>query len=314
MFSYAIAFLIALTAAVLLVPPIRRLATARGLLDQPGGRKVHDQPVPRLGGVAIAIGFYLAMAVVTLLPLPGRSSEALPQLPAILSGGAILVLVGLIDDLTDLPARVKLVAQLFAAVVAATLGVTIQQLAFPWGTFELGLLAVPLTVAWIVALVNAINLIDGLDGLAGGVVLIALVAFFIIVPNHAPITLVLGAAAGATLGFLLYNLHPASIIMGDTGSMLLGFLVAVAGLAVASPGAGPFPAYIPVVVLALPLADMTWTIMRRLIGGRSVFAADAGHLHHRLLRAGLTHRDVVVLLHLVSAVLAAVGVGLARLR
>jgi UDP-GlcNAc:undecaprenyl-phosphate GlcNAc-1-phosphate transferase len=313
MFSYAIAFLVALTAAVLLVPFIRRLATARGLLDQPGGRKVHDQAVPRLGGVAITIGFYLAMAAVILLPLPGRPTAELPQMPGILLGGAILAVVGVADDLVDLPARFKLAAQLVAALVAVLFGVTIRQLIFPWGTLELGLLAVPLTVFWIVALVNAINLIDGLDGLAAGVVLIALVAFFIIAPNQAPITLVLGAAAGATLGFLVYNLHPASIIMGDAGSTLLGFLVAVSGLAIAAPGAGANPAYVPIVVLALPLGDMAWTVLRRLIGRRSVFVADAGHIHHRLLRAGLTHRDVVVLLHLIAAVLAAVGVGLARL-
>jgi UDP-GlcNAc:undecaprenyl-phosphate GlcNAc-1-phosphate transferase len=311
MFSYAIAFLVALTVAVLLVPLIRRTAAARGLLDQPGGRKVHEVPVPRLGGVAIAAGFFVALAVVSLLPTGQPGPPA--NLPGILIGAAILVLAGAADDLNDLRPLVKLGAQLLAAIVATALGVGISELRFPWAVIELGWLAAPITVLWIVAMINAINLIDGLDGLAAGVVLIAMVAFFVIAPNTAPVTLVLGAAAGATLGFLVYNLHPASIIMGDAGSMLLGFVTAVAALSVASPAGGSEPAYVPLVILALPLGDMVWAVLRRTVGGKSVFVADAGHLHHRLLRMGLTHRDVVTLLHLVAAVLAAIGIGLARL-
>jgi UDP-GlcNAc:undecaprenyl-phosphate GlcNAc-1-phosphate transferase len=313
MFSYAIAFLVALAVAVLAVPFIRRVAVDRGLLDQPGGRKVHEVPVPRLGGVAIAIGFFLGMAAVTLLPVPGRPAAPMTELPGILLGGLILVAAGLADDLKDLRPLVKLAAQLLAALVAWLLGVAIHQLSTPWGSLDVGWLSLPLTVFWIVAVINAINLIDGLDGLAGGVTLIALVAFFVIVPNRAPVTLVLGAAAGATLGFLVYNLHPASIIMGDAGSMLLGFLLAASAIAMVSPSGGLASAYVPLVVLALPLGDMAWTVMRRLIGGRSVFTADAGHVHHRLLRLGLTHRDVVTLLHLVAAVLAGIGIGIDRL-
>ncbi len=314
MFSYAIAFLVALTAAALLIPLIRRWAAARGLLDKPGGRKVHVQPVPRLGGVAIAVGFYLGVAIALLLPSGSLQPPSMDHIPAILVGGAILVATGVADDLVSLSPLVKLLAQLLAAVAAAALGLSLHALSLPWGgTLQLGWLSLPLTVVWIVALVNAINLIDGLDGLAAGVVLIALVAFFVIAPNHAAVTLIVGAAAGATLGFLVYNLHPASIIMGDAGSMLLGFLTAAVGIAVASPGSGFVPIYVPIVVLALPLGDMVWAVLRRSIGGRSVFVADAGHVHHRLLRGGLSQREVVVLLHLVAAVFAAIGVLLGRL-
>ena len=313
MFSYAIAFLVALTVTAVLIPPIRRIAADRGLLDQPGGRKVHAQPVPRLGGVAIAIGFYLAMAVVTFVPF-GRPTISMPEMPAILVGGAILAITGFVDDLRGLSPVAKLAGQIVAAVVAFVLGAQLHVLVFPGGSIHLGWLSLPITVAWIVGVVNAINLIDGLDGLAAGVVLIALVAFFVIAPNDAPLTLIVGAAAGATLGFLVYNLHPASIIMGDCGSMLLGFLTAVAAISISSPGSGFFPPYVAIVVLALPLGDMAWTIVRRAIGGRSVFAPDAGHVHHRLLNEGLTQREVVVLLHLVAAILAAIGIGLARLR
>jgi UDP-GlcNAc:undecaprenyl-phosphate GlcNAc-1-phosphate transferase len=312
MFSYAIAFLVALTTTALLIPPIRRLAADRGLLDQPGGRKVHAEPVPRLGGMAIAIGFFLAMALVVLVPF-GRASFLMPEMPGILAGGAILAVVGMVDDLFGVPPLAKLVAQIFAAVVAYLLGVQLDLIRIPGGTLGLDILSLPITVAWIVGMVNAVNLIDGLDGLAAGVVLIALVAFFVIAPNDAPLTLIVGAAAGATLGFLAYNLHPASIIMGDAGSLLLGFLVAVAGVSIASPGSGFVPFYVPLVVLALPLGDTLWTIVRRSVRGASVFEADAGHVHHRLLYIGLNQREVVVLLHLVAAILAAIGIGLARL-
>ncbi len=313
MFSYAIAFLVALTAAALLIPPIRLWAAAHDLFDVPGGRKVHSQAVPRLGGVAIAVGFYLGVAVAVLLPLGSVPGASAHDVRAILVGGAILVAAGVVDDVMGLAPLIKLLAQLLAAVVAAALGLSLHVLAFPWGTMELGIMSLPLTVIWIVAVVNAINLIDGLDGLAAGVVLIALVAFFVIAPNHASVTLVVGAAAGAALGFLVYNLHPASIIMGDAGSMLLGFVTAAVGIAISSPGSGFVPIYVPMVVLALPLGDMAWAVLRRSLGGRSIFVADAGHVHHRLLRGGLSQREVVVLLHLVAAVFAAIGVLLGRL-
>ncbi len=312
MFSYAIAFLLALTATALLIPPIRRWAEARSLFDEPGGRKVHAQPVPRLGGIAIATGFYLGVTLTALIPLGSVPVTSRSDIPAILVGGAILVAVGVADDLVGLSPVVKLLAQLLAAVAASAMGLALHALAFPWGTVQLGILSLPLTVFWIVAMVNAINLIDGLDGLAGGVVLIALIAFFVIAPNDASATLIVGAAAGATLGFLVYNLHPASIIMGDAGSMLLGFLTAAVAIAISSPGSGFLPIYVPIVVLALPLGDMVWAVLRRLIGGRSVFVADAGHVHHRLLSGGLNQREVVVLLHLVAAIFAAVGIVLGR--
>jgi UDP-GlcNAc:undecaprenyl-phosphate/decaprenyl-phosphate GlcNAc-1-phosphate transferase len=313
MFSYAIAFLVALTAAALLIPPIRLWAVARGLFDQPGGRKIHTQPVPRLGGIAIAIGFFLGVAVATLIPLGTITATSTRDVPAILAGSAVLVIAGVADDLIGLSPIVKLLAQVLAAVAAVALGLSLQLLNLPWGVLDLGVLGWPISVLWIVAVVNAINLIDGLDGLAAGVVLIALVAFFVIAPNHASVTLIVGAAAGATLGFLVYNLHPASIIMGDAGSMLLGFLTASVGIAISSPGSGFTPIYVPIVVLALPLGDMLWAVMRRSLGGQSVFEADAGHVHHRLLRGGMNQREVVVLLHLVAAAFAGLGVLLGRL-
>ncbi len=313
MFSYAIAFLVALTVTAVLIPPIRRIADDRGLLDQPGGRKVHAVPIPRLGGAAIAAGFFLAMLLVTLVPL-GRQPAFMPEMPGILVGAAVVVIAGLADDLRDLSPLAKLAAQVVAAVVAWLLGVRIDDIVLFGDTISMGALSLPVTVLWIVGVVNAINLIDGLDGLAAGVVLIALAAFFVIAPNDAPLTLIVGAAAGAALGFLLYNLYPASIIMGDAGSMLLGFLTAAAAISVSTPGRGVVPAYVPLVILALPLGDMAWAVIRRTIRRRSVFKPDAGHVHHTLLREGLSQREVVVLLQVTAAILAAVGIGLARLR
>jgi UDP-GlcNAc:undecaprenyl-phosphate GlcNAc-1-phosphate transferase len=317
MLSSALAFLIALLVAALLIPPIRRMAATRGLLDEPGGRKIHAEPVPRLGGVAIAAGVYLGIIGVLLAAMLGLEPPSVEALPALLVGGAILVVAGMVDDVAGLAPLAKLAAQAAAAIAAFALGLGPRELTFPWGTLELGWAAFPVTLLWIVGVINAINLIDGLDGLAAGIVVVALVAFFVIGRADAPIALLAAVGTGATLGFLIYNIHPASIIMGDTGSMFLGYLVALAAIRLispfGSPATGPVAAYVPLVVLALPLADMAWVAGRRAIGGRSIFAADAGHVHHRLLRRGISHPRAVVLLIGVSLVAAVVGIGLARL-
>ncbi len=312
MLSYAITFSVAVLVAAVLVPLVRTWATSRGLVDAPGGRKIHERPVPRLGGIAIAVAFYVALAAGVVLPLYGRL-PGLPELPGIAAGGTLLVLVGLVDDLVGLSAVVKLVMQIAAGVLAYALGIGIHTLAFPWGNVDVGWLSLPLTVVWVVGVINAVNLIDGLDGLAAGVVVIALAALFVIAPNSAPLSLILAAGAGAVLGFLIYNVYPASIIMGDSGSMFLGFLVGVAAIAVASPPGGSVYAYVPAIVLALPLADMVWTVLRRASGGRPVFSADAGHVHHRLLRGGVSHRDAVLALYAVAAVFALIGIVLDRI-
>jgi UDP-GlcNAc:undecaprenyl-phosphate GlcNAc-1-phosphate transferase len=309
------AFCVALLAALVLTPVVRSAAHDAGILDEPEARKLHRVPVPRLGGVAIAAAFYLGIAAALVVGrLVGRRfGVETGQLPAVLVGTAMIAGVGLLDDLQGMRARGKLSAQVVTALVAYGLGLSIDRLTGPWGTLELGFWSLPLTVAWVVGLINALNLIDGMDGLAAGVALVGIGAFFAIgltIEGADPLLPVLAAAAGGTLGFLRFNLYPASIIMGDTGSMLLGFLLAAVAISLtqAQPsGASP---WIPLLVLALPLADTLRVVLRRLLGGEPVFAPDRSHVHHRLLAGGLTERTAMLFLWLISAVLGAAAVGL----
>jgi UDP-GlcNAc:undecaprenyl-phosphate/decaprenyl-phosphate GlcNAc-1-phosphate transferase len=311
--------LTALTSAVALVvslavtPVVRAVAERLGLLDQPDAeRKIHQVPVPRLGGVAIAIAFGAAIAFAAIvtpdLDAVGRLRPN--RAPAILGGAALLLLVGVVDDVRGMRAMVKLAWQVVAAVLAFTLGLSLERLHLPWGFVDLGILALPLTVAWIVVIINAINLIDGLDGLATGVVLTALGAFALLSASDGvdPTLPIIAAAGGAAIGFLAYNLHPASIIMGDTGSMFLGFVVGAVAISLTQDGAVPQSPIVPLVALLIPLADTAWAIVRRTARGDPFFVADRGHIHHQLLRAGMSQRDAMLLLTAVSAGLAVVAV------
>jgi UDP-GlcNAc:undecaprenyl-phosphate/decaprenyl-phosphate GlcNAc-1-phosphate transferase len=315
--------LTALTSAVALVvslavtPIVRLVAERYGLLDRPDAeRKVHQQPVPRLGGLAIAIAFGVALAFAALATPDLNADGTLRpnRAPAILAGAGLLVVVGVIDDIRGMRALAKLGWQIGAAVVAFALGLSLERVHLPWGTVDLGLLALPVTVIWIVAVINAINLIDGLDGLATGVVLTALGAFALLAASDGvdPTLPIIAAAGGAAIGFLAYNLHPASIIMGDTGSMFLGFVVGAVSISLVQDGVLPQPPWVPVIALAIPLADMVWAIVRRSARGEPFFVADRGHIHHQLLRAGLSQRDAMLMLTAVSAGLAVVAVLLGR--
>ena len=308
------ALIVAFLAAVLLTPLVRFLARRWRLLDEPAERKVHGVAIPRLGGVAIAVAFYLGMAatLVVASPSPLRAAD---QLVAVLLGGALIVCIGIVDDLFGMRARAKLAAQIVVAIVVVMLGITIDHLDGPWGSIGLGAWSVPLTVVWFVLVMNAMNLIDGLDGLASGVALVGMGAFYLIASAGGatpPIAAVLAAAAGGVLGFLPFNLYPASIIMGDTGSTLLGFLLAAAGIAVTqsgSPGAAPWA---PVMALGVALADTAWAVIRRILAGSPIFAPDKRHIHHQLLAAGLSQRNAMLVLWSIAAMLGLVAVLAAR--
>jgi UDP-GlcNAc:undecaprenyl-phosphate GlcNAc-1-phosphate transferase len=307
-----VAFIVAFAAAVVLTPAVRGLARRRGLLDHPNKRKVHDVALPRLGGVAIAIGFYAGLAGAWLVASQSASPVRLTDLfVAMLLGAALVVGIGLVDDLFGMRARAKLLAQIAAATVVVLLGLSIDHLDGPWGSLELGTWSPLVTVAWFILVMNAINLIDGLDGLAAGVGLVGIGAFALMASGgdtQLPIGLILAAGAGGVLGFLPFNFYPASIIMGDTGSFLLGFILAAAGVAVTqagSPGAAPWA---PLLVLGLALGDTAWAVIRRSRARASIFAPDKLHVHHRLLAAGLSQRQAVLVLWTISAALALLGV------
>jgi UDP-GlcNAc:undecaprenyl-phosphate GlcNAc-1-phosphate transferase len=312
----ASAFLLALGGAWLLTPLIRDAAHGAGLLDEPEERKVHETAMPRLGGVAIGAAFYLGItAGLAAARAAGEALElATGHLTAILVGVALIAAVGLLDDLQGMRARVKLGAQVIVALVAYGLGLSLDALHGPWGSLDLGPWSLLLTVAWFVVVINAVNLIDGLDGLASGVALTAMIAFFLIATGMTDVDsslMVLAAGAGGVLGFLRYNLPPASIIMGDTGSMQLGFLLAAVGISLTQVPGDPVAPWVPLLAVGLPLADVGWAVLRRLAGGAPILAPDKRHIHHQLMAAGLSTRGVVLVLWVASAVLGGLAVVLA---
>ncbi len=299
MHIYYNAFWIALATALLLTPAVKSLARRIGALDKPDPRKVHTEPMPRLGGLAIYAGFCLA--VVTTLGTQNR------QLQGILVGGTLMLLLGAIDDFRPLRARVKFLGQiLIAALVVIYFGVRIEWLTNPFrGMVYLGKLGIPLTILWIVAVVNTINLSDGLDGLAAGVSSIAAATLFLIAwkAGQLQVLVLTAALAGSTLGFLRYNFNPAKIFMGDSGSMSIGFILATIAVQGAMKSAATIAMAIPILALGLPIFDTSFAIVRRFLNGRPISEPDRGHLHHRLLEMGLSQRQAVMLMYLISVYL-----------
>ena len=279
-----------------LVPLVKLLAFRIGAVDKPNQRKVHTKVMPRMGGLAI----YAAYWVATFLALPADR----PLVGAFL-GATLLVFVGIVDDMTDMPAKLKLLGQIIAAGIACAGGVRIEFVTGFIGADLLNLawLSVPVSIIWMVAIINAINLIDGLDGLAAGVSCIAAVSMAIVALQNQDVHMALMAVglAGAALGFLLYNFHPASIFMGDTGSMFLGYMLAVISIHSASKGLTVVSVFIPILILGVPIFDTLFAIIRRSLAGQPIFEADKAHLHHCLLRMGLSHRNTVLLIYAISA-------------
>ncbi len=308
-----------LAISLVATPAVRRLAISYGVLDHAlSSRKVHGRPVPRMGGLAIVAGIYGSLGIAFLIA-PVREAllaDGWRTIGLALAGIAVAAL-GLFDDLRGADARKKLAVQLTAALFLYTAGFRVTLVENPLGGADLalGALSLPVTLLWIAGVSNAVNLIDGLDGLAGGVALAAAVALFAIGASimDLPAMLVAAALAGALLGFLVYNVNPASIFMGDTGSLFLGTVLAALALR-----PHPYSHHVPLVAvalaLAIPVADTLIAIVRRAARGAPLFHADRGHVHHRLLGLGLSHRQAVLVLWSGSAILAAAGVQLADRR
>jgi UDP-GlcNAc:undecaprenyl-phosphate GlcNAc-1-phosphate transferase len=293
------------TLALLLTPAVRGLARRWHLVDAPGQRKIHIVSVPRVGGVAVALAMLLALA---LAAAGGRVSAADVQawLP-ILAGGAFVFSVGLWDDLRSLPAWVKLAVQLGGAGVTVALGVRIEHVTFFGVTLGLGLLALPLTILWIVGLTNAFNLMDGLDGLATGLAIIAAATCTVVslARDDRQGGMLLLVLLGALCGFLPYNFNPATIFLGDSGSLVVGYVLAVTAITSFQKGATALVVLGPLLLFALPISETLHSVVRRVReqGLRHVFLADQQHVHYRLLDIGLSHRKAVLLLYGVSLAL-----------
>jgi len=297
-------FLVALVAAALTTATAIRLARRAGLVKPPRGRDIHERPTPDVGGFAL----YVAFAAGTLATAP-ISGAVLGMLLL----GAAAVLVFAFDDRLGIPAGWKLAFQAGLA-VAAMAGwpgqFLITYLTVPGlGTVHIGLLALPLTLFWLVGTQNTVNLLDGVDGLATGVVAVVAITLLVAASTRGPLEVVLLAAAlaGACAGFLIFNWHPARIFMGDSGSNFLGLMVGLLAVAGVAKVAVAFALVIPVLALAVPIADTAWAVVRRRRSGVSVAHPDTRHIHHQLLDFGLSQRETCVVFYCAAAILGAVG-------
>jgi len=296
------AVLCAMVVSFLMCPLVKSFAYKIGAIDVPkDGRRMHKTPVPRLGGLAIFLGFIVSLLLFVPVDVPLRG---------ILLGAVIIVVLGVVDDITPLRALFKFFVQIAAALVAVYHGVVINVLSNP-NVFStdpywlLGWLSVPVTVLWIVGITNSVNLIDGLDGLANGVSTISALTMLVIalLVSEAQVALVMAALMGACIGFMPYNRNPAKMFMGDTGSTFLGYVLATISIQ------GLFKYYaiisfaVPFLILGLPMFDTVFAIVRRLAHGQNPMAPDRGHIHHRLIDMGLSQKQAVAALYVVSSIL-----------
>lgn len=296
------ALVTALVISFLMCPLVKSFAYKIGAIDVPkDNRRMHKKPVPRLGGLAIFLGFIVSMLLFARID---------GEMQGILLGAVIIVVLGVVDDMTPLRAYFKFFVQIVAALVAVFHGVVIETLSNPnifsqnpyW---NLSWLAIPITVLWIVGITNAVNLIDGLDGLACGVSTISALTMLVIalLVSEGDVAIIMASLVGACLGFMPYNRNPAKMFMGDTGSTFLGYILATISIQ------GLFKYYaivsfaVPFLVLGLPMFDTIFAIVRRLAHGQNPMAPDRGHIHHRLIDMGLNQKQAVAALYVVSSIL-----------
>ena len=306
------AYLGAVFLALVATPIAIRVGMALNIVDRPGLRKVHGAPVPRIGGVAIA----LAMLVVAggAVALDDRIGAAfgrvLPKGLTLLATALFMLIIGLLDDIYGLRARVKLLAQLAAAVTLCAAGIRIDSVGVgEWFRLDFGWLAWPITIFWIVGLTNAVNLIDGLDGLAAGICMVAcgaIAAFALYFRQPLMAVLMLGAM-GSLTGFLFFNFNPARIFMGDGGTYFLGFILAGSSVMSAAKSATLVGLALPALALGVPIFDTLCSVLRRILQRRSLFAPDRSHVHHRLLDMGLRQRHVVAIMYGVTLLVTGLG-------
>ena len=331
MLKYLTLFLVALAFSLLLTPGVRSLAKRLGALDVPGERKIHHQPIPRLGGLSIFIAFGLvvmAASQISFFFLPVDFLQKIHFEWMLVASGIVLGL-GSIDDFRRMTAGIKFLFQIIAGVIVALTCCKIDVIALPFGTLKLGIFAVPATVLWVVAITNAINLLDGMDGLAAGTCFIVCIAMFGISLLHQNVGIALLAIvlSGSILGFLKYNFHPASIFLGDSGAYFLGFIISVLSLQSGLKGTTTIAILIPIIALGLPIMDTLLSMFRRLLkslhimeidreknvvkffylNGWSMFKADREHIHHRLLEMGFTYKKAVFVLYGISLILGGVA-------
>ncbi|HYK94556.1 MAG TPA: MraY family glycosyltransferase [Candidatus Dormibacteraeota bacterium] len=304
-----VAFLASALVALLVTPFIRRVVVRLRIVDHPDERRTHDGSLPRGGGTAVVIAFVVVGGGLVAFGsgIPGMPvlHTATPQNVAGLFAGAILAaIIGALDDRFELRARWQLLGQLVLAGVAVGTGITVAYIGNPFGTNNIQLITpvgTAFTVIWIVGMINSLNFIDGLDGLSTGIALIAAVTLGLLSltqqVNEPLVAVLCFSLAGGLLGFLRWNFYPAAIFQGSAGVMFMGYVLAVLAIL------GEAKVIVAILVLAVPITDTFWVIVRRLSSGRSPFSPDRGHIHHRLLDVGLSHRSTVLLIYAVCATL-----------
>lgn len=303
-------FILSFMAAILsfiVTPIIKKIAFKTGVIDIPKGkRKIHKKPIPLLGGLAIYIPFILLVAL--------KAGDIKQAEWGIIIGGFIIIIGGVLDDKWELKPYEKIFFQLLAAAVLIIMGLKIEMITNPFGSLvpylNIGYLSIPFTIIWVIGITNALNLIDGLDGLAAGVALISALTILLIaiMKDRAGAALLTAILSGAIIGFLPYNFNPASIFLGDTGAQLLGFLLAAISIEGAIKSAAVFSVVVPIFTMGLPIFDTLFAIVRRKLNGKPIMQADRGHLHHRLLDMGLTQKQAVMVMYLISTILSAIAI------
>ena len=297
-----LALFVALVVSFLTSPVVKAFAYKVGAVDVPkDNRRMHHVPIPRLGGLAVFFGFIISILLFV---------EMTDQFRSILLGAVIIVVLGVVDDITPLPAKLKFLVQIGAALIPAINGVVIHVLSNPnlfsenpyW---NLGMLSVPATVLWIVAITNAVNLIDGLDGLAIGVSAISATTVLVIslLVSEVQVAMVMAALVGACVGFMPYNINPAKMFMGDTGATFLGFILACMSVEGLFKSWAIISFAVPFLILGLPIFDTAFAFIRRIAHGQSPMQADRSHIHHRLIDMGLNQKQAVATLYVISAIL-----------
>lgn len=293
-FLIIIAFIAAFLTTIITTPLVKKIAIRINAVDKPNERKIHENLMPRMGGLAIIMG-----VCVGLLILQPQSN----YLPAIILGALVIIIVGILDDKYTLSPFLKLIGQLVAATIVVSNGLLIEKITLPFsGPIYFELWSYPITIIWIVGITNAINLIDGLDGLAVGVSTIALSSILVMAFMHQQVLVVMLCVIviGSSLGFIPYNFYPAKIFMGDTGALFLGFFISVVSMLGLFKNVTLFSFVIPIIILAIPIFDTFFAIIRRLLNRQSIAAPDKQHLHYRLIGLGFSHRATVLLIYGIS--------------
>ncbi|MDQ0492629.1 glycosyltransferase family 4 protein [Paenibacillus brasilensis] len=304
---YIIGFVMALGLALLLTPLVKKFAVKVGAVDVPNARKVHTRIMPRLGGLGIFLAFLLSLlAILPLVPDGMLSSRDINFIAAFLIGGTLITLIGALDDRFDLNAKLKFLAQIaVACMVVFAFDIRVDFVNVPFQDAYSSLeswISIPLTIFWIVGVTNAINLIDGLDGLAAGVSGIAIGTIFVmaLLMGNYMVAMLCLVLLGSIVGFLFFNFHPAKIFMGDTGSLFLGFCLAMLSM-LGFKQIAIVSFITPLIIIGVPLSDTFFAIVRRKLQKKPIFSPDKGHLHHCLRELGFSHRQTVLIIYCIAA-------------